>query len=81
MNYFSRQFTPMLPEPWTQYHVKVSAQTFAGFGNYSELQNPVRTLEGKPETSITELSGRPLNTTTIELTWKNPLRPNGKITS
>ncbi|XP_063687946.1 receptor-type tyrosine-protein phosphatase F-like isoform X2 [Bolinopsis microptera] len=67
-------------EPWTQYHVKVSAQTSAGFGNYSELQNPVRTLEGKPESSITDLSGRPLNTTTIELTWRNPLRPNGQIT-
>ncbi|KAL5250784.1 hypothetical protein ACHWQZ_G016502 [Mnemiopsis leidyi] len=68
-------------EPWTQYHVKVSAQTSAGFGNYSELQNPVRTLEGKPESSITELKGRPLNTTTIELTWRNPLKPNGQITN
>ena len=68
-------------DPYTQYHVKVSARTSAGYGNYSVRQNPVTTLEAAPGGSITQLAGTPVNTTAVKLTWSDPENPNGKMTS
>eukprot|EP00116_Pleurobrachia_bachei_P006325 sb/3466587/ len=74
---------PVFPDsvgPHTEYIVKVAAKTEAGQGNFSERQNPIWTDEEAPESSISDLTGRPTNTTTIELTWGPPALANGKLT-
>uniref|UniRef100_A0A3Q2Y751 Protein tyrosine phosphatase receptor type Q n=1 Tax=Hippocampus comes TaxID=109280 RepID=A0A3Q2Y751_HIPCM len=64
-------------EPFTEYTFRVSASTMVGEGPAADITE--KTREQVPS-SVLELSYQNISSTSILVTWAEPLNPNGRIT-
>ena len=64
--------------PWTYYKVAIAMNSRDTINEPSSYV-VARTKAAKPQTSVRQLEGRLVDATTVELTWNQPLKPNGEV--
>ena len=65
--------------PFTKYYVSVAAENSAGVG--ASVPRSVLTLEDIPASPLVNLSYRNISSTSVNITWDDPVQANGIITN